>query len=281
MSLIVAVMCVLAWETGLGLGAGGAIHLLLVGGVVLLLFWILNAPPKNKVKIQSEADSDSLEKAQQQIRDLQEALRFCVDCGDTTREQLELAVARAEMFKRHKEEIVGRVEGILHMARWIQDDRDAAEAEVIRLNEMVERLRAVWAKTGKTAALRLQEIEHFTVQMAGISTAVLGGTKYPAVQGQYGWSAPYQDVLDLRAKYDRLRTLINTATSPHCDQDVLHAPSLCEVCDKFAKLQADRLERKINFTGGTREGFAPCPSDERRGRGVAEKWHGNRATSGK
>lgn len=50
------------------------------------------------------------------------------------------------------------------------------------------------------------QVEQLNVQLAGVSVAALGGTKGSVVakQGDYGWSVPYQDVLDLRIKYDQL-----------------------------------------------------------------------------
>jgi len=40
------------------------------------------------------------------------------------------------------------------------------------------------------------------VQLAGCGTAALGLIREPAKQGDYGWSRSYQDVLDLRRKYE-------------------------------------------------------------------------------
>jgi len=48
------------------------------------------------------------------------------------------------------------------------------------------------------------QVERLTVQLAGCSTAAMGATKEPAERGDYGWSQAYQDVLELRRKYDQL-----------------------------------------------------------------------------
>lgn len=48
-----------------------------------------------------------------------------------------------------------------------------------------------------------KQIEQLRVQLAGCSVAALGQTKVGiAKKGDYGWSVTYQDVLELRLKYD-------------------------------------------------------------------------------
>ena len=55
-----------------------------------------------------------------------------------------------------------------------------------------------------------QENEQLQVQMAGCCTAALGGLIDPATKGMYGWSPTYQDVLDLRIRYERLKQELAT-----------------------------------------------------------------------
>ena len=56
----------------------------------------------------------------------------------------------------------------------------------------------------------VEKVEQLMVQLAGCSVAAIGWIKDPAKEGDYGWSVPYQDVLQLRRKYDELTTLLNT-----------------------------------------------------------------------
>lgn len=63
--------------------------------------------------------------------------------------------------------------------------------------------------TKQELELKLQslsdEIDQLRVQLAGCSVAALGSTKATdiAVPGQFGWSVSYQDVLNLRRKYEK------------------------------------------------------------------------------
>jgi hypothetical protein len=50
-------------------------------------------------------------------------------------------------------------------------------------------------------------VEQQEVQLAECSIATQGWNKDPAVQGQYGWSPAYQNVLELRLKFDCLSAL--------------------------------------------------------------------------
>ena len=54
----------------------------------------------------------------------------------------------------------------------------------------------------------IEEIEKLQVQLAGCSVAALGGIKNIVRKGDYGWSQSYQDVLDLRKEFEKLKTKI-------------------------------------------------------------------------
>jgi len=72
------------------------------------------------------------------------------------------------------------------------------------------------AEAPKTPADEM--VGQLQVQLAGVSTAAFGVKTEVAKQGDYGWSVPYQDVLDLREKYDALQVKLEswkeTVTAP-------------------------------------------------------------------
>ncbi|MDP4224871.1 MAG: hypothetical protein Q8910_00675 [Bacteroidota bacterium] len=48
------------------------------------------------------------------------------------------------------------------------------------------------------------EIDQLRVQLSGCSVAALGGIYEYAKPGDYGWSPAYQDVVELRRRYEEL-----------------------------------------------------------------------------
>ncbi len=72
--------------------------------------------------------------------------------------------------------------------------------------------------------------ERMSVQLAGISFAANGGTEEDLIvrRGDYGWSPPYQDVLELRHRYDALHHAIDSNPQPELSQaPVATAPEYC------------------------------------------------------
>lgn len=65
---------------------------------------------------------------------------------------------------------------------------------------------------------------------------------------------------------------------PHCDPWILHAPRICEYCDRHPEWQADRISYRINFTLEDDPSKMPCPSSEWRSDGGLS-WGGNVPTS--
>lgn len=73
------------------------------------------------------------------------------------------------------------------------------QAKIATLEELLAGARARCDKAES-------EAEQLRVQLAGCSVAALGGTSlvHVAKKGDFGWSVAYQDVLDLRLKYNAL-----------------------------------------------------------------------------
>lgn len=66
------------------------------------------------------------------------------------------------------------------------------------------------------------------------------------------------------------------AHMPHCDDLVLHAPTVCAYCDGFPDLQEARRTMRIAFTGSRPTIFErPCPATLLRSLETIERWHGN------
>jgi hypothetical protein len=74
-------------------------------------------------------------------------------------------------------------------------------------------------------------------------------------------------------------------TAPHCDSSILHAPGICEYCDKYPDWQYYRSLARIAFTGAENElgdeRTAPCPSTHFRSPEKRDLWGGNIAQRGK
>lgn len=64
--------------------------------------------------------------------------------------------------------------------------------------------------------------------------------------------------------------------APHCDPSILHAPTVCPVCDDYPEWQEYRDVARINFTGEYDIDKAPCPSVYFRAPDVRDAWPGNR-----
>jgi hypothetical protein len=58
-----------------------------------------------------------------------------------------------------------------------------------------------------------EQIEQLEVQLAGCMTAALGWAKDPPKKGDWGWSPAFQDVLNLREKYESQRKVLESGVA--------------------------------------------------------------------
>lgn len=65
------------------------------------------------------------------------------------------------------------------------------------------------------------------------------------------------------------------APFPHCDENVLHMPQICSVCDEFPELQQARKEQAVNFTSEFNPNKAGCPAMLARDLNTINRWPGN------
>jgi hypothetical protein len=63
----------------------------------------------------------------------------------------------------------------------------------------------------------LHKVDKLRVQLAGCAVAAQGGIRgnLVAKKGAYGWSPAYQDVLNLRRKYEKLKKAMGRIDENH------------------------------------------------------------------
>lgn len=122
----------------------------------------------------------------------------------------------------------------------VSGDLRRAERRVDELEKSCDE----WGEAEKRWQKERQDLTEMVAQLqvhlAGCGVAACGGTKRPAKRGDYGWSQPYQDVLDLRKKLDRLEGKKLPGRPPKAGATA--APEAPEVKSELSKSVARRVK---------------------------------------
>ena len=93
-------------------------------------------------------------------------------------------------------------DALLQMRTALVGDTDMRNTAIDKICSIERAIRA-WKPSAPEGPR--EEVEQLRVQLTGCGIAALGGKFEYATEGSYGWSQAYQDVLELRQAYDRLK----------------------------------------------------------------------------